>query len=110
MFSTPGRGRNPLQTELAQLPTYKDLNKARLQALYADFTRQKQSSPAAFRSNVEWWSNTLCAVAERRLQPSCSHALIFRADVSLPDTFRYEGVGKPLSLAAVIVRFPYLAM
>jgi charged multivesicular body protein 7 len=104
--STPSRSRNPTFVELSQLPTYKGTSKARLQALYADFARQKHSSPAAFRANLDWWAQTLRALVDRRLQPGCPHGLVLRTNANLPDTFRYEGVGKPLSLGAVIVRIP----
>jgi charged multivesicular body protein 7 len=102
--ATPTRTRPTTAVDLSVLPAYTDTSRARLQALYADFGRQKHSSPAAFRANVEWWARTLRAFVIAGLQPSCSHTLILRANNSLPDTFRYEGVGKPLALGTVIVR------
>jgi charged multivesicular body protein 7 len=109
MFSTPSTPLTPARgrltfVELSQLSTYTTTSKARLQALYADFSRQKQSSPAAFRANVEWWAHTFQDLIERRLQPGSPHGLILRANTTLPDVFRYEGVGKPLSLSTVVVR------
>jgi hypothetical protein len=86
------------------LPTYGTTSRARLQALYADFAPQAQSSPPAFRANVEWWAATLRALVERRAQPGVPHGLVLRANAGLPDVLRHEGVGKPLALATVVVR------
>jgi charged multivesicular body protein 7 len=101
--TTPSKARSAF-IDIDVLPTFAETSRARLQALYADFGRQKQSSPSAFRANVEWWARTLRALVGAGLQPGCAHALVLRATPALPDVFRYEGVGKPLALGAVIVR------
>ncbi|OCH92214.1 hypothetical protein OBBRIDRAFT_818381 [Obba rivulosa] len=77
-------------------------------SLYSDFSRQKHSNPTSYTSNVEWWRRTLEAIVlagwQAQSQPSNPDRLVLHADrVTLPESFRYEGVGKPLSLATVIV-------
>ena len=93
-------------TQLSTLPSYTGTSTSRLQALYSDFSRQKQSNPASYQSNLDWWRRTLEAVVARGWQPDCKHRLVLNATPLLPDAFRYEGVGKPLSLGTVIVRQP----
>ncbi|EMD38002.1 hypothetical protein CERSUDRAFT_152616 [Gelatoporia subvermispora B] len=97
----------PTFTQLSTLPTYASSSTSRLKALYSDFSRQKHSNPTSFASNVEWWRRTLEAVVLAGWQPSSHGAtpdrIVLHADkVSLAESFRYEGVGKPLSLATVI--------
>lgn len=97
-------------TQLSSL--YQGTSKPRLHALYADIARQKHSNPTAFQSNVEWWRNTLQELVVRGWQSRSSTAhldrLILHVDPSLPETLRYEGVGKPLGLGTVIVSVLFL--
>ena len=91
---------------LARLPTYGSASKARLKALYSDFSKQKASNPASYRSNVDWWKNTLTDLASRGLQsgPAAEDVLVLSVSSDLLEQLRYEGVGKPLCLGAVLVR------
>ena len=89
---------------LSGLPTY-TVSVARLRSFYSDFSRQKTSNPASYNSNIEWWKKTLSQYVGRGLQDDISSdTLILHASPELLENLRYEGVGKPLGLAAVIVR------
>lgn len=100
----------PSQSQLYDLPTYKNITSSRLKFLYSDFSRQKQSNPASFTSNVDWWRRTLEALVVKGWQ-SHNHThsehpdrLVFHAvGPEVIERFRVEGVGKPLGLATVIV-------
>ncbi|KAF9013970.1 Snf7-domain-containing protein [Cyathus striatus] len=91
---------------LLSLPTYTATSTSRLQALYADFSRQKHSNPAAFHANVEWWKKTLESFLSYGLQEAFDRLpgdrLVFHANRGLLDRLKVEGAGKPLSLSAVI--------
>ncbi|KZT26511.1 hypothetical protein NEOLEDRAFT_1177512 [Neolentinus lepideus HHB14362 ss-1] len=89
--------------QFSSLPTYSGASTSRLQALYADFSRQKQSNPTSYRSNVDWWRHTLETIVSEGWQgEGYSDRLVLHASPSLADIFRYEGVGKPLSLSTVV--------
>lgn len=94
-------------SRLATLPPYQLISTSRLKSLYSDFLRQKHSNPTSYTSNVEWWRRTLEAVllAGWQSQPSSTpdRLVLHASGSSLADEFRYEGIGKPLSLAGVIV-------
>lgn len=90
-------------TKLSSLPSYSKTSPSRLQALYADISRQKTSNPTAFQSNVSWWRATLDAIVSNGWQSSTPDKLVLKADRSLPESLRYEGTGKPLCLATVVV-------
>lgn len=109
MSSSPARRGNP---KLAELPLFSSVSKARLKSLYSDISRQKTSNPAAYTSNVEWWKRCLSTLVANGLQVGTSDALVLHASPELAEALRLEGVGKPLGLAAVIVRaalFPPVA-
>lgn len=92
-----------VNTVLADLPTY-SVSPSRLKSIYSDLSRQKTSNPAAFKANVDWWKRTLSAYVGRALQANHTDTLILDAQPDIVESFRYEGVGKPLGMAAVIVR------
>ncbi|KAJ3552379.1 hypothetical protein NM688_g4178 [Phlebia brevispora] len=100
----------PRRIRLLQLPTYQSSTSIpRLKTLYSDFARHKHSNPSSYSSNVDWWRRSLEAVVLKGWQTpsatetSCSDRLILHANgPALAEVFRYEGVGKPLGLAAVI--------
>ncbi|KAI0688626.1 Snf7-domain-containing protein [Cytidiella melzeri] len=101
----------PSRFQLNDLPTYKETTSSRLKFLYSDFSRQKQSNPASFTSNIEWWRRTLEAIVLNGYQsqspthPANPDRLVFHAvGPQVIEQFRVEGVGKPLGLATVIVR------
>ena len=77
----------------------------RLQALYSDFSRQKQSNPLSFQANVEWWKKALQTIVTTALQeePSPTPGLILHADSSLMNLVKVPKVGKPLALGTVLV-------
>ena len=98
-------------SRLASLPLYQGTSSSRLKSLYSDFLQQKHSNPTSFASNLEWWRRTLEIVVLQGWQsPSdgdskTTDRLILHArGASLSEEFRYDGVGKPLSLAGIIVR------
>lgn len=99
--------------QLSSLQTYQSTSTSRLKALYSDFSRHKHSNPSSFASNVDWWRRTLEAAVLKGWQSSSnseagqSDRLILHASgPALAEVFRYEGVGKPLGLATVIVSLP----
>ncbi|KAH9935034.1 uncharacterized protein B0H18DRAFT_1082745 [Fomitopsis serialis] len=94
----------------SSLPTYASSSASRLKTLYSDFSRQKQSNPTSYASNIEWWRRTLEVIvlkgwlAESDSKSTHPDRLVLRASGStLADNFRYEGVGKPLGLPTVVV-------
>lgn len=90
------------QSPLA-LPTFSTASKSRLQSLYSDFERQKQSNPASFTANVEWWRRTLEDLTWSGRQKQSLNRVVLTVSQSLLDGLRLEGVGKPIGLAAVVV-------
>jgi len=90
-------------TYLHSLPAYNTSSTSRLKSLYSDVSRQKHSNPASYRSTVQWWHEVLHAVVLKHWLPQTSDTLVLHALPTLADSFRYEGVGKPLCLATVIV-------
>ena len=88
---------------LSSLPSYNGLSIRRIQSLYSDISRQKHSNPTTYNSNLTWWHSTLETIVSRGRLLNTSDRLILRADQTLLDTLRYEGVGKPLCLGTVIV-------
>lgn len=90
--------------KLADIPLYSSVSTPRLKSIYSDLSRQKTSNPAAYTSNVDWWRRTLGVLVGRGLQTGANDTLILHASSELAETVRREDVGKPLGLAAVIVR------
>ena len=90
-------------TDLHSLPAYSTSSASRLKSLYSDVSRQKHSNPASYRSTVHWWREVLQAVVLKHWLPQSSDTLVLHALPTLADSFRYEGTGKPLCLATVIV-------
>jgi charged multivesicular body protein 7 len=98
------------RSHLYDLPTFKEASTSRLKFLYSDFSRQKQSNPASFSSNVEWWRRTLETLvlkgwlSQNPTAQANPDRLVFHAiGPQVTEQFRVEGVGKPLGLSAVIV-------
>jgi len=89
--------------DLHSLPAYSASSTSRLKSLYSDVSRQKHSNPAAYRSTVHWWRGVLQTVVLKHWLPQSSDTLVLHALPTLADSFRYEGAGKPLCLATVIV-------
>lgn len=119
-MSTPPSPLPSISTSLSILPTYSSSSRSRLQALYSDISRQKHSNPTSYNANVEWWRRTLEALVSRGWQSEYNvvrsdeseddkketNKLVLSAGISLVERLRYEGVGKPLGLGAVIVCQP----
>lgn len=98
------------RSHLYDIQTFKEASTSRLKFLYSDFSRQKQSNPASFSSNVEWWRRTLETLVLKGWQsqtptaPTNPDRLVFHAvGPQVTEQFRVEGAGKPLGLSAVIV-------
>jgi charged multivesicular body protein 7 len=89
--------------DLHSLPAYNTSSTSRLRSLYSDVSRQKHTNPASYRSTVHWWREVLQTVVLKHWLPQASDTLILHALPTLADSFRYEGAGKPLCLATVIV-------
>lgn len=95
---------------LSTLPTYASSSTSRLKSLYSDFTYQKQSNPTSYASNVEWWRRTLEDMLLRGWLSDTHNAnatpdrvVLHATGVPFTEHFRFEGVGKPLSIPTVIV-------
>ena len=97
---------------MLSISPYSTTSTPRLQALYSDFSRQKQSNPTSYHSNIEWWRKGLEAIASSGLQTqqhateetSKSDRLVLHAGRELLELVKLPKVGKPLALGAVIVR------
>ena len=108
---------------LSSCSTYASTSKSRLQSLYSDISRQKNSNPTSYHAHVDWWQRTLEELVARGWQTETtsppkgeetdaqdarserqSNKLVFGARRTVVDRFRYDGVGKPLGLASTIVR------
>ena len=89
--------------DLHSLPAYNTSSTSRLKSLYSDVSRQKHSNPTSYRSTVHWWREVLQAVVLKHWLPQSPDTLVLHALPTLADSFRYEGAGKPLCLATVIV-------
>ncbi len=90
---------------LPSLPSYNGLSNSRIQSLYSDISRQKHSNPTTYNANISWWHSTLKAIISHGWLPNTPDRLILHAEQSLPETLRYERVGKPLCLGTVIVGY-----
>jgi charged multivesicular body protein 7 len=109
--STLRGGHCPVDLMLS-IPPYSTTSTPRLQALYSDFSRQKQSNPTSYHSNIEWWHRGLEVIVGSGLQtqqhtteePSKSDRLVLHAGRELLELVKLPKVGKPLALGAVIVR------
>ncbi|KAG9001854.1 hypothetical protein FRB90_011525, partial [Tulasnella sp. 427] len=75
---------------------------ARLQSLYSDIHRQKQSNPEGFRSSIGWWTRVLDGLVRNGKQPESDDALVLHVGESLGEALRWEKVGRPLGLGCVV--------
>ncbi|KAG8856046.1 hypothetical protein FRB96_006613 [Tulasnella sp. 330] len=83
-------------------PEYKSPPPPRLQSLYSDISRQKLSNPDGFRSSIGWWTKTLQAIVKAGKQPQSSDHLVLHATDQLSECLRWEKVGRPLGLGAIL--------
>lgn len=94
----------------ASIDVFANTSKARLQALYSDFSRQRQSNPTAFQANVEWWRKALSALLNNGFQQDSNGIiecrLVLQANRGLLDRLKLEKIGKPLAMGAVVVSRP----
>lgn len=105
-FTTPVHSRmsDDLTTFLASsAPEYKNPPPPRLQVLYSDIYRQKESNAEGFKSSIAWWTKTLKALVSAGKQPHSSDHLILHMSNHLLDALRWEKSGRPLGLGAVVV-------
>ena len=89
--------------DLHSLPAYNTSSTSRLKYLYSDVSRQKHSNPISYQSTIHWWREVLQTVVLKHWLPQSSDTLVLHALPALADSFRYEGAGKPLCIATVIV-------
>lgn len=82
-------------------------SRSRLQALYSDFSRQRQSNPTSFHANIEWWRRALVTLVDSGTQGDIDlysgNRLVLQADRGLLDRLKLEKIGKPLALNSVVV-------
>jgi len=104
--STP----QPMPPSILSLPPYATTSPSRLQALYSDISPQKHSNPTSYSSNVEWWRKALEVIVSSGFQIDNSSKLVLQAGTRLMERVRVQGVGKPLALGAVVVRYDDLSV
>lgn len=99
---------------MLSISPYSTTSTPRLQALYSDFSRQKQSNPTSYHSNIEWWHKGLEVIVTSGLQThhitdetSKSDRLVLHAGRELLELVKLPKVGKPLALGAVIKSLNY---
>lgn len=113
---TPATPSGPSLSIASSLPPFSTTSTSRLQALYSDFSRQRQSNPASYHANVEWWRKALESLVGSGSQdidfsrgPSQEHhlsksdRLVLHANRNLMERVKIPRVGKPLSLGSVLV-------
>jgi charged multivesicular body protein 7 len=93
---------------LLSLPAFSTASISRLQSLYSDFSRQKQSNPDSYHANITWWRNALQEFVWSGLQPrrgpsNAPNRLTLAAGKDVVDALRISGVGKPLGIGSVVV-------
>lgn len=74
---------------------------ARLKALYASTSSQKESNPTGYNANVTWWSG----IIEECLRNGWigEHRLVLRVDDSLLERFENADGSRPKGLGGVVV-------
>lgn len=106
---------NTLSAYLSQHPDFADpsSSSSRLPSLYSDLSRQRQSNPAGYRANVEWWRTILEDVCRKGIQSDEPEGkgkgkdrLVLHADEGMQARWTVEQVGRPLGLGTVIVSSP----
>ena len=111
-MASPGAGPSSQRSQksrLRELSTYSSVSPARLKSIYSDISLQKVSNPAAYTSNLDWWKRTLEAFVSKGLQqPASKDVLVLDVSPDIAEKLRFEGVGKPLGLASVIVRLFFI--
>lgn len=88
-------------------PTSPLPSNARLQALYASTSAQRQSNPTGYSANITWWS-TLIEELLRSGQLG-DDKLVVKVDEGLLGILTWEG-GRPKGLGGVVVSFPPFAV
>jgi len=90
---------------LQSVPPFSSTSQARLQALYSDFSRHKQSNTTSWNSNIDWWRNALQTIVANGLQKGHQDTrLVLHASQGLMDALKIPAVGKPAALGAIVVR------
>ncbi|KAH8681764.1 Snf7-domain-containing protein [Xylariales sp. PMI_506] len=79
-----------------------DFRKARLPALYSDFTPQRTLNPDGYAANIAAWKHGLAsALLAGRASPSRSHFVLSLSD-SLLRSLETKQLGQPLALGTVL--------
>ncbi|KAJ7650518.1 hypothetical protein FB45DRAFT_732022 [Roridomyces roridus] len=86
---------------LLALPPWSSASPSRLQSVYSDILRQKESNPDSYQANIRWWHKALESLARSGIQQEKSTFVISVGPV-LMTLLRVQGVGKPLALPTVI--------
>jgi charged multivesicular body protein 7 len=113
--------------EITSLATFSSATRARLQALYSDFSAKKTSNPTAYNSNIEWWLKALEEITstgfltedpESGYDPSMSDRsslgavgletkrgrLVLHANTTMRARLRIATIGRPSALGTILVR------
>ncbi|KAJ7650488.1 hypothetical protein FB45DRAFT_731124 [Roridomyces roridus] len=83
------------------LPPWNSSSPNRLQSVYSDLSRQKQSNPESYQANIRWWHKAFESMASSGIQQEKS-TFVLRVGPALMTLLRVQGVGKPLALPTVI--------
>ncbi|KAM0792526.1 hypothetical protein ACM66B_005195 [Microbotryomycetes sp. NB124-2] len=82
---------------LGSLPEYKS---QRAQFLYSSLPSRKVANPIGYNGAVTWWRNTLSTLASKGLLGD--DKLVLHVDEDLRERLRWDRIGRPSSLGAVI--------
>ncbi|KAK4053122.1 methionyl-tRNA synthetase [Microbotryomycetes sp. JL201] len=82
---------------LGSLPEYKS---QRAQFLYSSLPSRKVANPTGYNGAITWWRNTLHTLASKGLLGD--DKLVLHVDEDLRERLRWDKIGRPSSLGAVI--------
>ncbi|KAF5373095.1 hypothetical protein D9758_001492 [Tetrapyrgos nigripes] len=99
-LATPTSSPYRKSSALISTPPYIKASPSRLQSLYSDFSKQKQSNIASYQANIEWWRKSLESYVFSGLHGL--DRLVLHAEKTLIENYRVERVGKPIGLGAVV--------
>lgn len=72
-----------------------------LASMYADLSGQKHSDPAAYRTRIAWWAETIADACWYRIE-GLPHTLCWHVDEHVPMQWAMKDVGRPMCLSVVV--------
>ncbi|SCZ97633.1 BZ3500_MvSof-1268-A1-R1_Chr4-3g07318 [Microbotryum saponariae] len=92
---------HPPLSATSYLSSLPELSTARGQFLYSSFSSRKQSNPTGYAGALSWWRTQLVRMTSQALLGD--HRLVIKIDDDLRHLLRTHKLGRPASLATVIV-------